>query len=739
MTHVVVDPVTRIEGHLRIEAEVDGGAVKDAWSSSHDVPRHRADPRGRDPRDAWVFAQRICGVCTTVHAIASIRAVENAIGAKPPPNARLLRNLIMAAQIVQDHVDPFLPSARARLGRHRQRARRRSRQDLDAGPVDLGLAAVEREVLCRGARSRQGVRRARPARHLRQRLLGSSGLPAAARGQPRWRWRTTWRRSTGSGASSRSTPFSAARIRTCRASWSAAWRRRSIPTRRPRSTWTRSRAGQARRRGRGLRHARLPARRARDRVLLQGLGVDRRGRRQLHVLWRISRGRQRRSSAVSCRPGIIHGQDLTKIEPVDQAKISTNTSRIPGTTTRSATTRGCTHSRARPAALHRAQAAVSELGSRPEVQLAQVAALRRRPDGGGAAGADARCLCLRTPRSREGAGRQDSVDSSDVGPAALFSTLGRIAARAIETQVLVESMDKWVEALADSMARRDYRIQDNFKVGPSSWPSDCFGAGFHEAPRGSLGHWVHIKQRHRSPTTSAWCRAPGTPDRATPRDSPGPYEAALVGTPVAKPEQPLEILRTVHSFDPCMACGVHVVDATRRELARVRVIVSAVAESRPSHVGPRAGLRLGAAGAARRTGCSSSRSCVLAATGYYIGHPFISVPGAAKEHFVMGTVRSRAPLCCDRVHAGGAGAHLLVVRRQSLCALVRAYPGVAASACEVSGRRLCTIPLSGDPVDYAGHNGLAGGSYAMIFAIYLVMIATGFALYTVDVSLGSPM
>ncbi|HTM23499.1 MAG TPA: nickel-dependent hydrogenase large subunit, partial [Kofleriaceae bacterium] len=106
-THIVVDPVTRIEGHLRIEAEVDNGVVTDAWSSSTMFRGIEIILKGRDPRDAWAFCQRICGVCTTVHAIASIRAVENAIGAKPPPNARILRNLIIASQVVQDHVVHF--------------------------------------------------------------------------------------------------------------------------------------------------------------------------------------------------------------------------------------------------------------------------------------------------------------------------------------------------------------------------------------------------------------------------------------------------------------------------------------------------------------------------------------------------------------------------------------------------------------------------------------------------------
>ena len=107
MTHIVVDPVTRIEGHLRIEAEIDGGQVTNAWSSSTMFRGIEIILQGRDPRDAWAFVQRICGVCTTVHAIASIRSVEDAIGAKPPPNARLLRNLIIASQCIQDHVIHF--------------------------------------------------------------------------------------------------------------------------------------------------------------------------------------------------------------------------------------------------------------------------------------------------------------------------------------------------------------------------------------------------------------------------------------------------------------------------------------------------------------------------------------------------------------------------------------------------------------------------------------------------------
>ena len=108
MSTVVVDPVTRIEGHLRIEAETDAdGRITRASSAGTMVRGIEIILRGRDPRDAWAFAQRICGVCTLVHGIASVRAVENALSYDIPPNAQLIRNLMIAAQFVHDHVMHF--------------------------------------------------------------------------------------------------------------------------------------------------------------------------------------------------------------------------------------------------------------------------------------------------------------------------------------------------------------------------------------------------------------------------------------------------------------------------------------------------------------------------------------------------------------------------------------------------------------------------------------------------------
>ncbi|HMF95349.1 MAG TPA: nickel-dependent hydrogenase large subunit, partial [Vicinamibacterales bacterium] len=106
-THITVDPVTRIEGHLRIDVEIDGGVVKQAWSSGQMFRGIERILIGRDPRDAWLFTQRFCGVCTTVHAIASVRAVENALKLQIPPNAQYIRNLILAAHAMHDHIVHF--------------------------------------------------------------------------------------------------------------------------------------------------------------------------------------------------------------------------------------------------------------------------------------------------------------------------------------------------------------------------------------------------------------------------------------------------------------------------------------------------------------------------------------------------------------------------------------------------------------------------------------------------------
>jgi hydrogenase large subunit len=157
-----------------------------------------------------------------------------------------------------------------------------------------------------------------------------------------------------------------------------------------------------------------------------------------------------------------------------------------------------------------------------------------------------------------------------VGPAALFSTLGRIAARAVETHVMAAELLGWHDQLVANIKRGDLRIHNGERWDPATWPKEAQGWGFHEAPRGALGHWVRIKD---GAIVNYQCVVPSTWN-ASPRDAQnqrGPYEASLLGTPVADANRPVEILRTVHSFDPCMACAVHVVGPAREPITRIQV------------------------------------------------------------------------------------------------------------------------------------------------------------------------
>jgi len=158
-----------------------------------------------------------------------------------------------------------------------------------------------------------------------------------------------------------------------------------------------------------------------------------------------------------------------------------------------------------------------------------------------------------------------------VGPAALFSTLGRTAARGIETVLLAHKMEDWFGQLINNVKQGQTATFTRDKWDPKTWPKKAEGYGYLDAPRGALGHWVQIEDekisRYQCVVPSTW--------NCSPRDASGQmgaYEAALVDNhPLAKPDQPLEILRTIHSFDPCLACGVHVLDADGGLLAEVKV------------------------------------------------------------------------------------------------------------------------------------------------------------------------
>jgi len=570
MARVIVDPVTRIEGHLRIEAEVDGGMVRDAWSSCTMFRGIELILKGRDPRDAWAFTQRICGVCTTVHAIASIRAVENAIGAAPPPNARLLRNLIIAAQAVQDHVihfyhlhaldwvdivsalsaDPLKTSSLAESisdwplssPKYFAGIRDRVKGFVDRGqlgpfanaywghpayrlPPEANLMAVahylealewQREFI----KMHAVLGGKNP--HLQSFLVGGMATPVDPDSQAAL--------NTGTIAALQQLVANARDFVT----------RVYIPDLLAVASFYKDWAGYGRGVGNYLAYGEYP-------------------------------DDDTATPALFLPGGVIRGRDLSQAAPFDQAKVTEYVAHS-----------WYQYQQGDAVALHPYEGETMPTYTGPTPPYER---LYTEPDS--------KYSWLKSPRYDDepmevgplsrmlvayvsGHARVKELVGTvlkalNVGPGALFSTLGRVAARGIETQVLAEKMGDWVSALGANMAAGELRIHDNSKWDPSTWPADAMGAGFHEAPRGALGHWVHI---HDGLIGNYQCVVPSTWN-AGPRDAKGlrgPYEEALLGTPVADLQRPVEILRTIHSFDPCMACGVHVVDAKRREVARVRAV-----------------------------------------------------------------------------------------------------------------------------------------------------------------------
>ena len=176
-----------------------------------------------------------------------------------------------------------------------------------------------------------------------------------------------------------------------------------------------------------------------------------------------------------------------------------------------------------------------------------------------------------------GTGRADIKDAVDmvlkkldVPVTALFSTLGRTAARGIETYLVAQWAQEFYGDLLANIKNGDSRTFNNEKWEPETWPTSAKGVGMSEAPRGALAHWIVIEDKkianYQLVVPSTW--------NASPRDASGQrsaYESSLIGTPVADPEKPLEIIRTIHSFDPCLACAVHLYDPHGRTLNRVTV------------------------------------------------------------------------------------------------------------------------------------------------------------------------
>jgi [NiFe] hydrogenase large subunit/hydrogenase large subunit len=566
MAKVVVDPITRIEGHLRIEAEVNGGKITDAWSGSTMFRGIEKILKDRDPRDAWFFTQRFCGVCTTVHSIASIRAVENALGIKVPPNAELIRNLIMGIQNVQDHVIHFYHlhaldwvdiTSALKADPAKTAALMASISDWPINSATY-FKGVQEKLKAFVAKGRLGPFANAYWGHPAMKLPPEANLMATAHYLEALEWQKEVIRVQAILGSKNPHPqtFLVGGM--------------AIPI--DPDSQNALNADKLMEIGRLLTKAKDFV----DKVYIPDLLAV----ASFYKEWAgigggvgnyLSYGEfpDPVSGKLFLPPGIILGKDLTRVYPVDQGKIAEY---VDHSWYEYSTGSG------KGAHPWDGETEAKYSGPKPPYQYLDTdrkyswVKSPRYEDKPMEVGPLAKLLVAYASGHKEVKAAVDMVLAKlGVGPEALFSTLGRTAARGLDCYVTAQQLQVWHAQLVDNIGKGDLRVHNNEKWDPATWPTEAKGYGWHEAPRGALGHWIRIKDQkilnYQAVVPSTW--------NAGPRDAKGqrgPYEEALVGTPIADPNKPLEILRTIHSFDPCLACAVHVLDAGGNEMVRVNVL-----------------------------------------------------------------------------------------------------------------------------------------------------------------------
>ncbi|MBP9200434.1 MAG: nickel-dependent hydrogenase large subunit [Gemmatimonadales bacterium] len=567
-TKVVVDPITRIEGHLRIEAQAENGKISNAWATSTQFRGIEIIMQGRDPRDAWAFTQRICGVCTVVHAVASCRAVEDALGITIPTNANLIRNLVHGMQFIQDHVIHFyhlhaldwvdvVSALKADPGGTSRLARSISPWPNNS---ESYFKAVQDRLKKFVSGGQLGIFANGYWGHSAYKLPPEANLMAVAHYLEALDWqRDVIRLHTIFGGKNPHPNFLVGGM-ACAINLE--------------DTGTIN--------AEKLVDVQAMIRRARefveqvyypDLVAIAGFYKD----------WAAIGGGTRNHLCVGEFPeggvndlkdlyfprGIILNGDLSTVHEYDhklvKEYITSSWYEYPG---------------GDDVGLHPFEGETKAKYSGPPTPWQYLQGLDKytwmkapRYDGKPMqVGPLSRMLVAYASGHDDVQGIvNEALGKLGVGPEALFSTLGRTAARGLETVLIARRMDTWFNALIERVKGGDTRTFAGEKWEPSTWPASCEGYGYLDAPRGALGHWVQIKEgkisRYQCVVPSTW--------NCSPRDKQGqmgPYEAALTDNhPLVNPEQPIEILRTIHSFDPCMACGVHVLDAQGNKVTEVKV------------------------------------------------------------------------------------------------------------------------------------------------------------------------
>ncbi|HEX5044401.1 MAG TPA: nickel-dependent hydrogenase large subunit [Candidatus Polarisedimenticolaceae bacterium] len=563
--HIVIDPITRIEGHLRIDVEVDNGKVQQAWASGQMWRGIENILLGRDPRDAWLFTQRFCGVCTTVHAMASVRSVENALKLQIPNNAVYIRNLILAAHAMHDHMVHFYhlsaldwvdvvsalkadPAKAAKLA-----------EGLSNWPGNdrLQLQAVKDKLQSFVAGGQLGIFTNGYWGHPAMKLSPEVNLLATAHylqalDQQREvnkvvailgsKTPNIQNLAVGGVANAINLDSSST------LNMASLYRVKELLD------------GVVQ----FIQQVYLPDVCAVGAMyadwLPYGAGVT-------NYLASPDLPLDNTYTSFDLPGGTIFGGDLSTVkafktfdDPYFTEGVTENTSHAwyegngslhpwNGETLPNYTDfdKDGKYSWVKAP---RFQGKPMQVGPLAQVLVGYATGheLTRKWAG----------VALDTTSTLAG---------TKLSPAVLHSTLGRHLARAIRTAMIADVAQKHWQLLVENIAKGDTDI-----FNPPNFPKgEVQGVGVHEAPRGLLSHWSVIRDgkiaNYQAVVPTTW--------NASPRDEkqqPGPYEASLLNNPIADPERPLEVLRTVHSFDPCLACAIHTLDPEGKEIARVKVL-----------------------------------------------------------------------------------------------------------------------------------------------------------------------
>lgn len=568
---IVVDPITRIEGHLRIEVDIENGKIKDAYSSGTMVRLIEEILKGRDPRDAWAFVGRVCGVCTGVHSMTSVRAVEDALDIVIPPNAELVRNLMHTSQYMHDHVvhfyhlhamdwvdvvnalkaDPKKTSELAQSISHWPKSSPGYFSDIQAR-IGKFVASGQLGIFANGYWG-----------HPAYKLPAEVNLIGLAHYLEALEWQKEIVKVHAVFGGKNPHPNFLVGGMACAIGIDDV------------SGLNAERLAMV---GRLL----VEGKKFIEQVYIPDLmaiasfykdwGAIGGGLGNYLAYGDLPTNGIRDHSSLKFPSGAILNKDISTVYEVDLR----HDEEVQEFVTHS----WYKYSGGDGVGLHpwKGETAMNFTGPQPPFDQLNV---------------DSKYSYLKTPRWKGNAmevgplarvlvgyarGREDFKEVVDkalkdlnVPVTALFSTLGRTAARGLESILAAQWSLEFYDQLITNIRNGDTRMADVTKFERERWPKQAIGVGFSEAPRGALAHWINIEDKKIAnyqlvvPTT--W--------NASPRDAKGQlsaYESSLLDTPVANDSQPLEILRTIHSFDPCMACAVHLYDENGDTIGRVSVV-----------------------------------------------------------------------------------------------------------------------------------------------------------------------